>query len=114
MKLSEHQQVFAQHIAILILRARQLGYEVTFGDAYRDPRLHGQYGEKKDESYASANSEHKRRLAVDLNLFKDGEYLGSTDSHSELGEFWESLDSHNTWGGRWDDGNHYQRTIARN
>ena len=109
MKLSEHQQRFARHIALLILWAINEGYEVTFGDAYRDPRVHGQYGEKK--SYASANSEHKRRLAVDLNLFKDGEYLGGTDDHAPLGEFWEGLDELNEWGGRWDDGNHYQRNV---
>jgi hypothetical protein len=109
MKLSEHQQEFARHVAILILYSHCLGYEVTFGDAYRDPRVHGQLGEKV--SYSSANSNHKRRLAVDLNLFKDGEYLGSTDDHEELGKFWESLDPLNRWGGRWEDGNHYERHV---
>ena len=110
MTLSKHQQIFARHIALLILYADVLGYAVTFGDAFRDPRVHGEYGKK--ESYASANSEHKRRLAVDLNLFDDGEYLGSTDDHEELGEFWESLDPLNVWGGRWEDGNHYQRNTS--
>lgn len=111
MKLSEHQQKFSRHIALLILWAINEGYEVTFGDAYRDPRVHGPYGEKKDGSYATANSEHKRRLAVDLNLFKDGEYLGETEDHAPLGAFWEGLDEHNEWGGRWEDGNHYQRNA---
>jgi len=46
-----------------------------------------------------------KRLAIDLNLFKDGEYLTDTEDHRFLGEFWESLGG--TWGGRWDDGNHY-------
>ena len=109
MKLSEHQQVFAQHIALLIQYAKAIGYEVTFGDAFRDPRVHGEYGVKK--SYASAKSEHKRRLAVDLNLFENGNYLGSTDDHEVLGAFWESLDERNRWGGRWDDGNHYERSV---
>ena len=110
MKLSEHQQRFAIHAALLILYADTLGYATTLGDAYRDPRVHGEYGEKK--GYAAAKSEHKRRLAIDLNLFKDGEYLGGTDDHKELGEFWESLDLLNVWGGRWDDGNHYQRNTS--
>jgi hypothetical protein len=105
LSLSRQQQVFAKHIALLILFADSRGYSVTFGDAYRDPR-----GEQL--SYASANSEHKRRLAVDLNLFKDGEYLGKTDDHEELGAFWESLDENNEWGGHWEDGNHYQRNAT--
>jgi hypothetical protein len=111
MKLSEHQQAFARDIAMLILLAEKKGYRVTFGDAFRDPRVHGEYGVKKDGSYATANSEHKRRLAVDLNLFRDGEYLGNTDDHAELGAIWEALDEHNEWGGRWEDGNHYQRNA---
>lgn len=110
LSLSRQQQIFAKHIALLILFADSRGYSVTFGDAYRDPRVHGKYGEKL--SYASANSEHKRRLAVDLNLFKDGEYLGRTDDHVELGAFWESLDEQNEWGGAWEDGNHYQRNTS--
>ena len=109
MKLSEHQQVFASHVALLILYAEACGYKVTLGDAYRDPRVHGQIGEKV--SYSSANSNHKRRLAVDLNLFMDGEYLGDTDDHEQLGAFWESLDPLNRWGGRWEDGNHYERHV---
>ncbi len=107
MRLSKHQQIFARHIALLILWAVNEGYEVTFGDAFRD---HGEYGEEK--SYASAFSQHKRRLAVDLNLFKDGEYQSTTAAHAALGEFWEGLDEHNVWGGRWEDGNHYQRNTS--
>jgi len=90
-------------VAKLITFAYEQGYELSFGDAYRDPRLHGVLGEKK--GYGSANSCHKIRLAVDLNLFKDGKYLSSTEDHKVLGEYWESLGG--TWGGRFQDGNHY-------
>ena len=107
MSLGNSQREFTSDIALLILYANAIGYEFTFGDAYRDPRLHGKFGEKV--SYASKNSEHKRRLAVDLNLFKDGNYLTSTEDHKPLGNFWESLNQNNVWGGRWNDGNHYQR-----
>jgi hypothetical protein len=50
---------------------------------------------------------HRIRLAVDLNLFKDGKYLKDTDDHQELGEYWESIGGF--WGGRFRnaDGNHY-------
>ena len=43
MTLRENQSKFAKMAAELILKAYELGYEVTLGDAYRDPRLHGEY-----------------------------------------------------------------------
>lgn len=87
----------------LIDKAIELGFEVTLGDAYRDGRAFGPMGEKK--AYGNPRSCHKIRLAIDLNLFKDGIFLGTTEAHTELGEWWESQGG--TWGGRFDDGNHY-------
>lgn len=101
--LGQKQRRFTRMIGLLIEFAYQQGYELTFGDAYRDTRVHGDVGVKK--SYSSANSVHKSRLAVDFNLFKNGVYLTSTEDHQELGEFWESIGG--TWGGRFNDGNHY-------
>jgi hypothetical protein len=84
-------------VSLLIQYADLIGYELTMGDAYRDPRV----------PYGHPNSFHKRRLAIDLNLFIDGEYQPSSEAHRPLGEFWEHIGG--TWGGRWDnpDGNHY-------
>lgn len=90
-------------IGLLIEWAYQNGYELTFGDAYRDPRLHGDVGVKK--GYGKDISLHKSRLAVDFNLFKDGRFLQETEDHRPLGEYWESLGG--SWGGRFQDGNHY-------
>lgn len=80
--------------ALLILFANSKGYELTFGDAFASS------GHKE-------GSFHYKRLAIDLNLFKDGDYLTSTSAHLLLGEFWESIGG--TWGGRFKnpDGNHY-------
>ena len=47
MTLREQQSKFAKMAAELILKAYELGYEVTLGDAYRDPRLHGEFGVKR-------------------------------------------------------------------
>lgn len=105
MKLGEKQRLFTKLVGQLIHYAYSNGYELTFGDAYRDPRVHGEVGEKK--SYSSANSVHKQRLAVDLNLFVGGVYQTSTEAHAPLGKFWESLHPACTWGGRFNDGNHY-------
>lgn len=90
-------------VASLILHAKEMGYEVTLGDAFRDPRLHGNLGTKA--GYGHKNSCHKLRLAIDLNLFEDGKFLDGTEAHRPLGEWWESQGG--TWGGRFADGNHY-------
>ncbi|MEZ2746319.1 M15 family metallopeptidase [Halopseudomonas bauzanensis] len=103
MTLGQKQRKFTRMIADLILFAYNQGYELTFGDAYRDPQVHGAVGQKK--SYSSANSLHKERLAVDFNLFKGGQFLTRTEDHQPLGEYWESIGG--TWGGRFNDGNHY-------
>ena len=103
MTLGQKQRKFTRMIADLIVFAYEQGYELTFGDAFRDPRVHGPVGQKK--SYSSANSLHKERLAIDLNLFKDGKFLAQSEDHRPLGEYWESLGG--SWGGRFNDGNHY-------
>ena len=100
--LREKQSIFAVMVAELILEAKRLGYSVTFGEAWRHPSRAG--GHPK--------SLHKKRLAVDLNLFgKAGKYLRSTKNHEPLGLFWESRGG--TWGGRFKDGNHYSLAHGR-
>ena len=103
MSLREKQSRFALAVSRLIQHAFDMGYEVTLGDAYRDPRVHGAMGIKL--SYSHPKSAHKIRLAIDLNLFKDGVFLEGTEAHRPLGEWWESQGG--TWGGRFKDGNHY-------
>lgn len=101
--LGQKQRRFTRMLADLINFAYANGYELTVGDAYRDPRLHGEMGVKKGYGHASSN--HKQRLAMDFNLFKDGKFLTGTEDHRPIGEYWESIGG--TWGGRFNDGNHY-------
>lgn len=103
--LSHKQKAFTHAVGQLIEWAYSSGYQLTFGDAYRDPRLHGDVGKKM--GYGAASSCHKLRLAVDFNLFKDGKYLTTTEDYRPLGEFWESIGG--AWGGRFSqgDGNHF-------
>lgn len=103
MTLGETQRRFTLMVADLIRWAYSQGYEITFGDAYRDPRVFGSMGERK--GYGESRSAHKQRLAIDLNLFKDGRYLTLTSDHAPLGAYWQSLGG--TWGGEFNDGNHY-------
>ena len=105
MTLGDKQRVFMSLLPDLISYAYDKGYELTLGDGYRDPRVFGQLGETK--GYGYYKSGHKLRLAIDLNLFKDGVYLTSTEDHRFLGEYWETLHPLCRWGGRFNDGNHY-------
>lgn len=101
--LRQKQSRFALMVSKLIAKAYEMGYEVTLGDAYRDPRSHGVLG--TTVAYGHPNSAHKMRLAIDLNLFKDGVFLTTTEGHTPLGAYWESIGG--SWGGRFKDANHY-------
>jgi hypothetical protein len=105
MRLGEKQRLFMRLLPRLLDKAHELGFEVTGGDLYRDPRVHGDLGVRK--SYSHPNSAHKVRLAIDLNLFREGEFLQMTEDHRELGEWWEKQHELCRWGGRFNDGNHY-------
>lgn len=95
-RLSDQQKQFTRMVPRLVDKAHELGFEVTLGDAYRDPRC----------PYGSKSSRHKSRLAIDLNLFLHGKYLTKTEDHTPLGLWWEEQGG--IWGGRFDDGNHYE------
>ncbi len=105
MTLGQKQRLFTKLIAELITWAYDNGYELTVGDFYRDSRAFGAMGKKK--LYSASNSNHKIRLAGDLNLFIDGKYMTKTTDHTPIGEKWESMHELCRWGGRFSDGNHY-------
>ena len=98
--------MFTRLVGKLIEYAYRIGYELTFGDAYRSPeqaKLNAASGK------GIVNSLHCERLAIDLNLFIGGEYKTQTEDYRVLGEFWESLGPDCAWGGRFSrpDGNHF-------
>lgn len=103
--LGQKQRRFAKAVARLLDKAHELGFEISLGDAFRDPRVHGAMGERK--SYSHPRSAHKVRLAIDLNLFRNGEFLEQSSDHKPLGEWWEMQGVDHRWGGRFNDGNHY-------
>lgn len=112
MTLREKQSLFAVDAARLVLKATEIGYAVTLGETYRS--------KEEAERLASLGkgiktSLHTQRLAIDLNLFRDGQYLTDGDDYQPLGEWWEaqSFDgAEHCWGGRFKDGNHF--SIAHN
>lgn len=106
MTLGEKQRLFTRNIGKLIAFAYEAGYELTFGEAHRTPE---QAALNAKKGSGIARSLHIERLAVDLNLFKDGQFLSASEDHAPLGEYWKSLHPLNRWGGDFKrkDGNHY-------
>jgi len=111
-ELFEYQTSFPLYLAQLYVHANSLGYRVTLGDAYRDERAFGKPGETGCAGYGHPTSNHKYRLAQDVNLFRATDhgwvYITDSTGHTELGEFWEALAPECRWGGRWNDFNHYE------
>lgn len=109
LKLGEKQRIFAYNIAGLILWAFEQGYEVTLGEAYRTPE---QAALNAQKGTGIANSVHTQRLAMDLNLFKDGKFLTASEDYKPLGDYWKALHPLNRWGGDFTqkDGNHFSVT----
>lgn len=104
MTLREKRWLFTQLLARLIVEIELRGYEATLGEVYRSPeeaRRLAKLGK------GILNSLHCDGLAADVNLFKDGHYLASTEAHRPFGEWWEQQHPLCRWGGRFKDGNHY-------
>ena len=108
--LREKQSRFALLVARLIQEADRRGYAVTFGEAYRSPEEAARLAKA---GKGISKSLHTQRLAIDLNLFKDGVYLGASEAYRPLGEWWEGQSTTEIqccWGGRFtprSDGNHF-------
>ena len=96
MKLGEKQELFMRLLPRLIDKAHELGFEIRGGDLFRDPRVHGQMNVK--QGYGAKNSCHKLKFAIDLNLFKDGAFIQTTEGHHQLGEWWEQQHELCRWG----------------
>jgi hypothetical protein len=125
MTLSDHQWEFLKDVAKLIQFAEQQGIKLTGGELDRtidQQRIYYSQGKSK-----TMNSNHLRRLAIDLNVFKDIDKDGDKDYTTRykhvkvLGDYWELLHPRNRWGGDWNgndindekfiDTPHFERNI---
>lgn len=106
MTLRQKQSEFALLVAELIQIANAMGYSVTLGEAWRSPEEAARLAKA---GKGILNSLHTQRLAIDLNLFKNGVYLTESESYQPLGEWWEQRHELARWGGRFSrpDGNHF-------
>lgn len=95
--LGEKQELFALLAYKLQGHILESGYDIRLGHAYRCENC----------VMGAKNSNHKIKLAIDINLFKDGKFLQLTEDHKIFGEWWEKQHPLCCWGGRFNDGNHY-------
>jgi len=104
--LGEAQRAFVPCVADLIVWAYDNGYQLTFGEAHRTME---QAAANARLGIGIANSLHVKRLAIDLNVFKDGVYLTKSEDYLPLGERWKTLHPLARWGGDFKkpDGNHF-------
>ena len=107
MTLRERQELFAKNVGLLIGFIFASGYACTFGEAYRT-KEQAEWNEAKGTG--SKNSLHCKRLAIDLNLFKDGVYQKFSEAYQFAGDYWVSLHPDNRHGGAGGDGNHFSMT----
>lgn len=112
MSLVSEQAAFLLDVAKLVQHATQAGFVVTGGELARtveQQQLHFRAGRSR-----TMKSNHLRRLAVDLNFFKDGKLTYDRAVLRPLGEFWESLSPLNRWGGNFTslvDVPHFERNV---
>lgn len=96
MSLSTLQFEFSQSMAKLVQKARELGYDVSLGEAWRTPE---QAKWNAEHGTGVEHSLHEERLAIDLNLFFEGHYITTDRGHRELGAWWKTLGPNYRWGG---------------
>ncbi len=99
MSLVEQQSTFLLHVCRLIEHATSLGFVVTGGELSRTPEQQQIY--VKSGRSKTMQSYHLRRLAIDLNFFKDGKLIYDKSELHPVGDYWEALDTKNSWGGNW-------------
>jgi len=95
MKLGEHQEAFAAHLAALLCEAHKRGYGVRIGEVERPIEMQQLY--IKTGRSKTMNSMHLKKCAADLHFTKDGVLCYP----EELGIYWESLDPLNSAGMFW-------------
>ena len=113
MSLSQEQAAFLLDACALIKYATEQGFTVTGGELARTPEQQAIY--VKTGRSKTLNSNHLKRLAIDLNFFKDGQIIWNRPVLAPLGFYWESLHPKNRWGGNFKslvDCPHFERNVG--
>jgi hypothetical protein len=87
--LGQRQRLHVQLTAKLIEFIYAQGLEATWGETYRTPQ---QAAANAASGAGILNSLHIERLAVDLQIFKDGVYATDVAVYKPLADYWLTLD----------------------
>jgi hypothetical protein len=108
--LGQLQRIHVELVSELIAYTYSQGYELSWGEAFRT-----QQQAQWDVQHGTgiAQSVHCDRLAVDLQLFKDGVYLTDPEAYRFMGDYWKTLHPLARWGGDFTtvDANHFSLTY---
>ncbi len=112
MSLALEQHAFLQDAAKLIVFAAEKGWTVTGGELFRT--LEQQQIYIRTGRSMTMNSNHLKRLAIDLNFIKDGTLVYDVNQLTPIGEYWQSLSPKNSAGMFWKsfkDVPHFERRV---
>lgn len=112
MSLAQEQAAFLLDACKLITYATSLGWTVTGGELFRTPEQQKIYYDSGKSKTMQSN--HLRRLAIDLNFLKDGNLVMDKVKLAPLGAYWEGLNPANRWGGNFvsfTDVPHFERNV---
>lgn len=107
MTLGQKQAVFSLNVAKLIQHIYATGYTLSLGECFR---TEAQAELDVKNGTGILDSLHCKRLAIDLQLFKDGIYLTNPKEYDQFGIYWESLNPLNRNGRNFKrgDANHFE------
>ncbi len=112
MSLSDKQFEFIKDVSKLIIFCVDRNFKLTGGELLRT--------KAQQELYFAADktrtlkSNHLKKLAIDLNFFRNGHLTYAKSRLQFIGDYWESLDPKNRWGGNYTsfkDTSHFERNV---
>lgn len=95
MTLNDKQHIFSQNLAKLLLHVDSLGLTCSVGEVFRTKEQAEIYVK---QGKGILDSQHCKKLAVDLFLFSNGQFLQKKEDYKLLGEYWKSLHLDNRHG----------------
>lgn len=96
MSLSRLQREFTRTQAQFIVWCFENGFEVVLAEAFRPTWVAEEYARR---GIGIVNSNHTRKLAVDLFLFDGPRFINYWEPYIPLGDQWKSMHELARWGG---------------
>lgn len=112
MNLSNEQFEFIKDVSKLIEYCVNNNVKITGGELFRTKEQQDIY--IKTGKSTTYNSNHLKRLAIDLNFFINEELCYDKKLLQHIGNYWESLNTKNKWGGNYKtflDVPHFERVV---